>query len=658
MEIMLATKKLVIRVSLNSVLAGCITGLAALVPLSASAAESEAHLSAAVQASESNGEAPFSGDGEIHPEGFVWNLDGWFASPSAWETTYAGLQYMITNMEDISDRPIETSSDLVQVLDLASDLRRTATSLALYGLLTQQTDTESPIARSQEERGRLAEARVETALAFLPEMIESIAPDTLAQWREDDRRLDVHSMRLNRLLYEQERTQPAVVEAVLRQAQRWPQIASDGYWALINDSVDWPLQQDGQGQEAQFDYWAFQQQRRSGQLSQNTELVRAFFDALAQHREIFALLLTRRIEADLSLARARGFERGSDALFFFRDGVPEGTAQAMISAAQRNEATLTRFLRHRRSRTAGEFTYFDTFQSAETVEHDFSLGTALHLAQSAIRQLGPRYLDAFSRTLDSELMHLASAPDKEPEYAIYPPVGNEGPNFIFSYQPTHRHSRALTGALVLMTRWNDLEADRIPDTRDDPPIFANGLIFAGDLLHDDALAEATLDNEERRLVLEQALDFLWEFGVRYIIASEFELEIERMVAAERYPTGSELDDLYGSILAKHFRPDITGVEIPEYAHQEWMMHSVSFASFEQLNWPPAMAVAALLVERARMGDDEVLSLFLPNEGNPLTDRSYHQFLEAGIDLTNDEIYDAMFRRMDEILDQIEAIGEQ
>ncbi len=88
---------------------------------------------------------------------------------------------------------------------------------------------------------------------------------------------------------------------------------------------------------------------------------------------------------------------------------------------------------------------------------------------------------------------------------------------------------------------------------------------------------------------------------------------------------------------------------------EWMTNAILFLSYEYQFWPPAMAMAAQVVERMRAGDDTGRKVIDELLGRSDYDRTYQMLNEVGIDLTKPEPYQALIDRMDRQLNELERL---
>jgi oligoendopeptidase F len=205
-----------------------------------------------------------------------------------------------------------------------------------------------------------------------------------------------------------------------------------------------------------------------------------------------------------------------------------------------------------------------------------------------------------------------------------------------------------------MMSFADIPADRMPDDRYDPGIYSNAILYVGDILHDDFLIERAEDNRERAALLLAALDRLWGQFFRWITVAELEAWVEQRVRSGAPPGGSEISQKYLELLREYCGHAEGVVAVDDLFAAEWMNNQVSFLSYEQQFWPPAMAAACMLAERLRAGDPDARRGVDGLLGRGELDLTYPLLLGVGIDMASAAPYGAVARRMDALLDRLEA----
>jgi oligoendopeptidase F len=185
---------------------------------------------------------------------------------------------------------------------------------------------------------------VEAAVSFLPEDILAIGETRLKTWLTEEPRLRRHRIRILHILREAPHTLPPDLQAAVTSMSRWPQTFYD-VWSALNDAdLGWPRRKNAGGQDITLNF--------NGVVSgfsgrEQADVYETYLHKLQSLQDVYALLLTRRIEADLTIARQSKFKDGIDALWFLRDGMPEGGYRSMLTVARMNTNCLQRYVKLR-----------------------------------------------------------------------------------------------------------------------------------------------------------------------------------------------------------------------------------------------------------------------------------------------------------------------
>jgi oligoendopeptidase F len=288
--------------------------------------------------------------------------------------------------------------------------------------------------------------------------------------------------------------------------------------------------------------------------------------------------------------------------------------------------------------------YADMYAEMPGLDRTFAASEAMEAAVASSAGFGAEYQAGLRARMREPWMHFAPGPAKSDIYGIFPPVGGAAPYFVMTYQPSYRRARALAGGLALMKAFADIPRDAAPDTRDDPGIYSNAVIYVGDLLFDDYHAGRASGGRERAAYLLADLDLLWAHYFRWAIVSDFEARVQELVARGEAPSGAGVSRLYLGLLREYYGP---GVAVDDAFAGEWMTFPVSFLSYEGQFWPPAMAAACAIVER-KLAFDRAL-------GRGEVDLSYQIFMGLGVDMASPDPYEAVIRRMNARMDELERL---
>lgn len=590
---------------------------------------------------------------------YTWDLASLYPSEAAWEKERKGIVDGIARLPRLHGKLSASPAALLAGLDEISKLRAAATKMEISGELAHNLDAKSADAERWFQVGSELLPRVDAAAAFAGDEILRVGAARLDAWYRSEPRLERHRIRITRTLREAPHTLPGPEQALVASMARWPNLSSDLWDAVHESDLGWPVMKDADGRDVPVTLGSFRQfapERRA-------ESARLLMTRLAAHASLFGVLYTRRIEADLTIARHRKFDDGIEAMWSLRDGMPAGSSSRVIETARRNLPLLHRYLQVR-ARALGfpKASYAQVYVPAPDPSTGAGAGaggafdaeTAVRLAREVAAPLGKPFRDRVDEAIRGGWMHLPAWPSKRGVFEVFPVIRDTGmahPYMLTSFHPTYRGARQVTGALFDLVKDADVPADRYPDWRDDPPIYGNGIIYVGDMLFDDLVRGRADGRADKLACAVHALDLLRSNFFDTAAIMELDARVQKLVAEGKPPAGAEVSRIYLSIL----RDYAGGAEVDDAFGAEWMTYGTTFFSYEHGFWAGAIAAAAEIVEKIRKGDpagvQAVDGVFCRGD----SDRSYYVLKQAGIDMATPAPYEALMRRFRALLEEIEAL---
>lgn len=582
---------------------------------------------------------------------YVFDLSSLYSGPDAFDADRAAVAAGIRDIGAVSHTLGRSAADLAGGLDRIAALRSRVTRMAVYASLCNDLDSESGQAQRQYDAATALETRVESAVAFLADAVSAIGEPTVRRWLDSEPRLARHRMRLARIFHDAPHRLAAPEEALLASMAAWPRVSADAFWALHESDLSWPVRPGLDGQPAPVTLSNF---RNGFPADRAEEAAESFFARLRGMEKIFGLLYTRRIEADRVAAGYHRFESGIDALWWLRDGFPEGTFRAILDASRSARRLLPRMVALRgRALGIRDGGYSSLFTAPPDGGRRYSIREAVAAAVAASEPLGKDFQDRLARMIEAGWMHLPPAPAKRPVFEIFALPGGAHPFMLYTYRGNYRSSQVFTGAVLDMMKDADVPADQASDTRDDPPVYGNGIIYVGEMLHDDWRAAHASSRAEKIAALVSALDVVRRNFFDVTALGELDERVEKLVAAGAPPTGAEVSALYLQILRETFGRGEGNRGVPDAFGAAWMAEPVPFLSYEHQFWAGSVAAAARIVEGLRQGSPDARRAVHGLLGHVESDRSHPLLLAAGIDLTRPDACAALIRRTERLCDELE-----
>ena len=278
---------------------------------------------------------------------YVWDLSPLYASPAAWETERNLILAKLGEVGSWKGKVGRDAQSLVRAMDDVADLRRRAAKMAVYGILVSMEDIRSEKAQSEHSLGISLETQVEGAVSFVEDEVRNVGQLRLEQYMREEPRLEVHRRRIHQILHDSPHRLSPEAQSVLNNVGAWPQVSWDTYWALTESDLGWRDILGPTGEHIPANRSSYLRFRGSQDEKLRHSVESAYLERSKSLEAPFSILLTRRIEADLTIAKQQKFRDGIEAQLF-REGMPPEAQRSMLQVAHDNLVTLHRYVDLRR----------------------------------------------------------------------------------------------------------------------------------------------------------------------------------------------------------------------------------------------------------------------------------------------------------------------
>jgi oligoendopeptidase F len=176
-----------------------------------------------------------------------------------------------------------------------------------------------------------------------------------------------------------------------------------------------------------------------------------------------------------------------------------------------------------------------------------------------------------------------------------------------------------------------------------------------EILLEEYLIANAKTKDEKLFFLGQALESIRGTLFRQTMFAEFELGIHEAVQAGQPLTGTIFSEKYDDLLKRYHGHDGKTVLIDEPYNREWMSVPHFHYDLYVFQYATSISGAPWFSERLLNGDAAVRDDFLNVLKAGGSDYAYAILKKAGLDMASAEPYEAIIRRMEDIIDRIEAL---
>lgn len=140
--------------------------------------------------------------------------------------------------------------------------------------------------------------------------------------------------------------------------------------------------------------------------------------------------------------------------------------------------------------------------------------------------------------------------------------------------------------------------------------------------------------------------------------AEFELKIHEEAEAGKPLSGARMSELYCELLRRYHGEAEGVMKINPTYCIEWAYIPHFYRNFYVYQYATSITGAALLAERIQSGDPAQRETFLALLKAGGSDYPFELYKKAGIDMATPEPYQALVKRMNAIMDEMEVLLAQ
>ena len=583
-----------------------------------------------------------------------WDLRDLFPNVSAWNAER-------NEVEDYFDALAECEGRLGNPKGLNTCLERYHTALkrlyrvGVYASLLADQDTSQSIPLEMRQQVRRLYTRFSEVTSYMAPELIALGADTIDDFKKRLPRLT----RYDRLLEVTLRQAPHVLdpqrESLLASAGAMGGTPSAIYRVLANANIPWPTIKLSDGESVRLSQSGYTKYRQVPERDDRKQVFEAFWSTWQDYEQTMGETFHAHLQQAKFFADARNYD-STLAAALGGTHVPEAVYRNLVKQVNDNLDTLHRYLTLR-ERILGidQIEYYDIYPPLVELETDYPIASAKPLVVTAMAPLGEDYVAKLSEGLSARWMDLYPCENKVSgaymsgsAYGVHPYVLMNY-NDDFESVSTLAHEWGHAVHTMLSSETQPFETARYPIFLAEIASTVNEV-----LLVDDRMQVATTDDEKLYY-----LGFLLEQWrgtfFRQAMFAEYELQVHEAFADGTPLSGARLSEMYGDILKRYHGHDEGVLTIDPTFHIEWAYIPHFYRNFYVYQYATSITAGAAFAEKILAGDTQARDAYLNMLRAGGSDDPHALLVAAGVDMTTAAPYEAVFRKLNGVMDQIEAI---
>ena len=588
---------------------------------------------------------------------YEWDLTDIYADVSDWQSALDQVSLRITEFQNLKGSLGVNAQSFLRVMSEYSDLNREAARVYVYTSLQRDADQREPEAQARFGLARQMYTDLTAGLSWINPELLKIGEDKVNRFFEEESDLADYEFLVRDILRQSPHTLDEATEAILAQAGMILSSPSQIYQNYANADIPWPEVTLSEGETVLLNQSGYGLWRASANREDRKLVFDTFWQTWQQYADGMGATLASEVQSNVFSARVRNHE-GVLANNLFDDGLPPEIYTQLV--AQVNEAlpTFHRYLQLRGTMLGIEdLRYYDIYPPLVNVNTGvFDLKRSQDITFEALRPFGDEYLSLLDLGLQQNWMHSHPQPGKRSGaymngsvYDVHPYVLlNHNDDYESMSTFAHEWGHAVHSLLA--------NANNPYETAGYSTFIAEMASTINEILLQEYMIANAKTREEQLFYLGGALEQIRGTFFRQTMFAEFELAIHQAAERGEPLTGPRLTEIYGELLKRYHGHDIGILTIDDLYTVEWAFIPHFYRDFYVFQYATSISGAAWFAEQFLAGDENVRDAFIRVLSAGGSDYPHNILLnEAGLDMTLPESYDPILRRMDSLMDRIEAL---
>ncbi|MDG3441952.1 oligoendopeptidase F [Nitrospirillum amazonense] len=595
-------------------------------------------------------------DPKVDPK-YIWDLSDYYKSPADWDAARAKIKAELPGLAKykgtLAKGPAATLAALEAIYSVYHELEQVGT----YASTIASTDTRDAPAQERDGLAQDLSGEVSAATAWLSPEIQALGAAKVDAYLKAEPKLAKFGFALHDALRLKPHTLGAEAEGVL--AALSPALGGGGttYNLLSNADIDWPTITLPNGQSVKLTQANYQKYREDPDRAVRKAVFDAFWTKFGQYSNTMGSTLGNTVQGDVIQSKLRHYPSAVAASLSNND-IPEGVYRTLVAEANKGLPTLYRYFKLRqRMLNLPDLHYYDIYPPLVSSDAKFPVEEGEKLVLAAVKPLGDDYQKALADGFAHRWMHAYPQEGKQSGayqtgvYGLHPVVFlNYQDNYNSVSTLAHEWGHAMHTTFANRTQPYELAGYSL--------FMAEIASTANEFLLSDYMLANAKTKQEKLLYLGNELETIRATFFRQTMFAEFELQVHDAVEKGEPMSGKRMTEIYLGLLRKYHGADQGVMQIDPVYAAEWAFIPHFYRPFYVYQYATSISASAYFTEKIRDGGPAARDTYLAALKAGGSDYPVNVLRKAGLDMASPAPYQALVRRMDAVITEMERLLDQ
>ncbi len=588
---------------------------------------------------------------------YKWNLAEVYPSLAAWRAEKERLTKEIPKLATFRGKLTTSAATLAEALELQANLTKEISRLYVYASMLADEDTRVSEPQGMQQEMQQFYANFAAQGSYMePEILKAGAP-AVEKLIAAEPRLKNYAFYLRDVVRRAPHTLSDAEEKILADAGPLAGSASNIYGILSNADFPYPTITLHDGKTMKVDQAGYGELRTVANRDDRKNAMAAFFTALGGFGRTFGTTMNSEVQKVSFYGKARKYGSNLEASL---DGpnIPVSVYTRLVDGVGKNLPTFHRYLQLRKKMMGltDSLHYYDLYAPlVANVNLRYSPEEAEKHVLSAVAPLGSDYHAVVERAFTQRWIDFY--PTEGKRSGAYSDGGayDVHPYMLLNYLGQYNDVSTLAHELGHTMHSYYSNKTQPYATAQYQTFVAEVASTFNEALLMDYMLKQIKDDATRLALLGNYLENAKATVFRQTQFAEFELRMHQMAEKGQPITGDALAKLYLDITRKYYGHEQGVTVVDDYIAHEWSYIPHFYRDFYVFQYATSFTAAEALSSKVLSGDQAATKRYLTFLGSGGSKYPIDLLKDAGVDMTTDEPLDLTIRKMNRVMDEMEAI---
>ena len=584
----------------------------------------------------------------------VWDLTKIYATPSDWDKA---RKEVLADLDKLAARKglLGDSADtLYTTLQLESDLTRKANRVYVYTSLKADEDLGNSEAQERLALSRAMAGKFNQAVAWIQPEILTIGRERIEQFLKQDQRLAPWTMYLDNSLRNAPYTLTPEAEQALSFYSEAHGSPNQIYSLIANSDISWP-ELEINGENARIDSQGYSKWRANEDRTIRKKVFDAYWGKWGEFQATVGRILNAHLQTQIAGSKARGYDSVLQRELF-NDNLPVEVYKTLVAEVNKALPTLHRYFKLRAKMLGIEqMHYYDIYPPLVSLDKVFDFESSNQITLEAMSILGEDWVSKQAQAMSERWVHVHPQKGKRSGAYMNPGAYDVHPFLLLNHNDDYESLSTLAHEWGHAMHTIYAKEAQPYETSDYAIFLAEIPSTSLELILQDYMTKNTSDIDEKIFYLGSSLEAMRGTFFRQTMFAEFELSLYEAVERGEALTGKKMSEMYGEILKRYHGHDQGVVVIDDLYANEWMFIPHFYYNMYVFQYATSKTAGTALYEKILNEGEQGVTNYKNLLRAGSSDYPYNILLNAGVDLAKPEAYQAIVRKMNQTMDEIEAL---